>query len=101
MSNPHGDGHREWNTNILDLGIQPNPSSAIYHSATLGTDSSPPVKQDGDHYLIRPHAEGLVSWPACSGCQQVSTCVSVLSFLGLFTNSKGSNYQGFNESGFL
>lgn len=60
------------------------------------------IRQRCDHYLLKPHAEGLVLCWACSRCQQVLVSASIfLSFLGLLISSKGSNYQGFNESEFL
>lgn len=59
------------------LGIQPNPSSAIYRGATSGADPSSSVGQDADHCFLKPHAEGLVLCLVCSRCQQVLVSVSL------------------------
>lgn len=79
---PHWDGHSGWNIKGMNLGVQPDSSSAAHCSAAWGTDSLSSVQQDGDSYLIRQHAEGLAHWQACTRCQQVSVSASVLLFWG-------------------
>lgn len=91
MSKLHWDGTKSaWN---LELSQTPALPLTVVPRRTQSTLT---VKQDVGDRLARPCAEGLVHCPALGRCQPLSVPTSLYPHvLGLSTNSKDSNHQGF------